>query len=716
MADPATPPANKGSDPNVPKRETLRISLPPRPLKPASTKITPRPNISAATTLPIHPTGQAGGASAPAWSTAVTKPIPNLSRPPSGSIPQLPPKLAPTSPLPNVPAKPTAPPLTGAPPSAKTTPLFPLKNPNSPSAIQGVVTPPPSEGRPITAVVPNPGVLAPQAPTAPAVSSGKMGVVPPRVIVANPQAKVYVQSGRIEVPLDIEPVPHNSKPPALPATQNLPKGFSSASSSGAVPSSAGNNGPTSSTRAPEPLTPQPPLIPPASSASAGVVESPGRPTTPDGKIAPVQIKKPTASLRLVDLPVTPGSRDVTQAMEAPPIPAAPASVPMSKTSPVAAVPTPVVSASPTPVAKVFPVAMPSPAAPASPMPVAKAPSVPTPSVLKPSPSTALPAPVVSKTASVPPPPPPMTRRLEPAPALPPRPTMVSPVPPPPTPAASALTAPVDSDKPPQKKKSSAIVPPPRASSPSGSLPGSLVSAPAPLTAAAVSPQDKSTIAPPRRSQAMPLAAAAVASAATPKVNVPTAVIPASSAPGAVKPIMPIMPGGKPGAILPVSPGKPGGITPVAPASGAVMPMKPAAASPAITPEGNKKSGTSVIKNAPPKETARITVKPSLLGASANAPRAGVGNLPTVKPAGGAVPVVAAATAVAAVGGVKAATTKPKTGVVSPASSAPKSAPAAAIKFQEEEEPGSTTVSTILAGVLALMTWGTAGILLASVWQ
>ena len=36
MAD-STP---ESKDPNAPKRETLRISLPPRPLKPASGKIT----------------------------------------------------------------------------------------------------------------------------------------------------------------------------------------------------------------------------------------------------------------------------------------------------------------------------------------------------------------------------------------------------------------------------------------------------------------------------------------------------------------------------------------------------------------------------------------------------------------------------------------------------------------------------------------------------
>ncbi len=82
MAD-ATP---EGKDPNAPKRETLRISLPPRPLKPATGKIapTPRPNVSAATTLPMHTSSQLEPAPVsnvpPAWSTAVTKPMPSISK------------------------------------------------------------------------------------------------------------------------------------------------------------------------------------------------------------------------------------------------------------------------------------------------------------------------------------------------------------------------------------------------------------------------------------------------------------------------------------------------------------------------------------------------------------------------------------------------------------------------------------------------------------
>ena len=190
MADSAAP---AGPDP---KRETLRISLPPRPLKPDSSKIspTPRPNISAATTLPINATGHLvptpASSAPPAWSTAMTKPMPSVSKPPSGSLPP----------------RPSAPPLSGAQPNFETTPLFPQKSP----AAMGVTTEVPETVQPQARAATDPGI------------SGRMGIQPPRVIVANPQAKVFVQSGKVEVPEDLEPIAHRSKPPALPATQALP--------------------------------------------------------------------------------------------------------------------------------------------------------------------------------------------------------------------------------------------------------------------------------------------------------------------------------------------------------------------------------------------------------------------------------------------------------------------------------------------------------------
>jgi hypothetical protein len=111
---------------------------------------------------------------------------------------------------------------------------------------------------------------------------------------------------------------------------------------------------------------------------------------------------------------------------------------------------------------------------------------------------------------------------------------------------------------------------------------------------------------------------------------------------------------------------------------------------------NKKSGTSVIKSAPPKETARITVKPSLPAATARP----AGNLPTVKPAEGAVPLVAkAGVATAAVAAIKGAEAKPKAAAAKSPST---------VKY--EEEPASTLLTTVAAGVLAALTWGTAAIL------
>jgi len=158
--------------------------------------------------------------------------------------------------------------------------------------------------------------------------------------------------------------------------------------------------------------------------------------------------------------------------------------------------------------------------------------------------------------------------------------------------------------------------------------------------------------------------------------------------------------------------------------------------PSPSPANNPKSGTTVVKSAPPKETARITVKPSLPGAGAVRP-AGGGNLPTVKPAA-AVAVAAAAGVVAGVAAAKTVpnpaakpaatlpgTAKPATVVAksgaapsatpSPSSAKPTAKPAVPATFQEEPT-GSTLVTTILAGALAALTWGTAGILAASYFQ
>ncbi|HEY0257165.1 MAG TPA: hypothetical protein VGC39_06975, partial [Candidatus Methylacidiphilales bacterium] len=226
----------------------------------------------------------------------------------------------------------------------------------------------------------------------------------------------------------------------------------------------------------------------------------------------------------------------------------------------------------------------------------------------------------------------------------------------------------------------------------------------------------SSIAPPRRTQAMPMVASAIAASVTPRVNVPT---PAATPPApsvAIKPITPVSGGVTP--IKPVTPGAPGPISPVSPIKpivpGAIKPLspgqsppKPASATPAPAVPLDKKSGTAVIKNAPPKETARITVKSNI--PSAVTPAGGV--RPTVK---AVAPVVAAAAAV----GAAAATVKGAEPVkVKAASTVPVNAPATgSIRFEEPPVAESTTLTTGLAAALAVLTWGIAGFLFASVYS
>jgi hypothetical protein len=163
--------------------------------------------------------------------------------------------------------------------------------------------------------------------------------------------------------------------------------------------------------------------------------------------------------------------------------------------------------------------------------------------------------------------------------------------------------------------------------------------------------------------------------------------------------MPVKPGGvpspvKPGGPLPVKPVVPGSVSPVKPlAPGTVKP-----GSPPLAPVEVSKSGTSVIKASPPKETARITVKPSLPGGTPTVKPAG--NLSTVKPAG-SMPVVATAAGAAAV-----AAAKPGVKAAAPAATIP----VAGVKPMVYQEDPNTLISTIAAGVGAVLTWGTAAIL------
>jgi hypothetical protein len=181
----------------------------------------------------------------------------------------------------------------------------------------------------------------------------------------------------------------------------------------------------------------------------------------------------------------------------------------------------------------------------------------------------------------------------------------------------------------------------------------------------------------------------VIGATVPKPVLPGAVAPKPVLPGAIAPVSPIKPV-LPGAVAPVAPISP--IKPVTPAGLTPVPLKPAAAVPVVLPQGDKRTGTTAVKNAPPKETARITVKPSL-------PNRGTAT-PTV-----AKPVVAA--------GAAAAATVAAAGVASAPKPKPAGTPPVAIMPGAFEEEKSTTLTTSLAGVMAVLTWGTAALLLAS---
>ena len=101
--------------------------------------------------------------------------------------------------------------------------------------------------------------------------------------------------------------------------------------------------------------------------------------------------------------------------------------------------------------------------------------------------------------------------------------------------------------------------------------------------------------------------------------------------------------------------------------------------------------------------------------------------PVTKPSAGTVPIVVAAAgaAIAAKTAAKpASTSKPATtvvttGITTARSTATKppvpelATPAVAVPSTQFQEEGSTTLTTALAGVLAVLTWGTAAVLIAS---
>ena len=194
-------------------------------------------------------------------------------------------------------------------------------------------------------------------------------------------------------------------------------------------------------------------------------------------------------------------------------------------------------------------------------------------------------------------------------------------------------------------------------------------------------------------------------------------------PGAVAPIKPVVPGVPPAPVLPARPAA--GL--VAPPPPGGTPLKPVSTSPANLSAPNLKTGTTIVKSAPPKETARITVKPNLPAAPVRA-----SNLAVAKPAGAvpaaavaAVPAAATTAVVAEAGGPKpagkpVAAGKPATTIVK-AAGAGKVAVAkasampvvAAVPVAQYQEESSSMLTTILAGALAVLTWGTAGVLIAS---
>jgi hypothetical protein len=91
-----------------------------------------------------------------------------------------------------------------------------------------------------------------------------------------------------------------------------------------------------------------------------------------------------------------------------------------------------------------------------------------------------------------------------------------------------------------------------------------------------------------------------------------------------------------------------------------------------------------------------------------------GNFPVAKVAGVAAVAAGGAVAARAVSAQKPATTIVKAaGAGKVAVAKPAAMPVAASTAPQYVEEGSTTLTTVLAGLLALLTWGTAGVLIAS---
>jgi hypothetical protein len=108
----------------------------------------------------------------------------------------------------------------------------------------------------------------------------------------------------MELPSDVKPIEHETKPPALPGTQTLPRVKPPSGSIQTLTTTTTTRTPTivttGTTKPPTPLEPQSPISSTVGDASKGIVAAPGRPLLADGTVAPVKPKKPTGYLRLVD--------------------------------------------------------------------------------------------------------------------------------------------------------------------------------------------------------------------------------------------------------------------------------------------------------------------------------------------------------------------------------------------------------------------------------
>jgi hypothetical protein len=332
MADDVTPSA----DPNNQKRETLRVTLPPRPLKPDSTQLS-RPNSGTAATIPLKSSDRMGApvsqGGTPAWSTAVTQPMQKPARPPTGLVAPTPSQIKQSASL------------TGS--RAKTEPLV-LPTAANPRSLAPSLT---SSSASKTAMLrPGPGFAAPvnlppplpvgtgRVPTSTGrvpTATGRVNLVPPRVIIANPQAKVFV-SGKTDILGTLDPVQHSSRPPALPATGTLPmitkdtvgmprrpeSGLSETARTPLPELPLAETLPPA--RVPETLAPQPPLVSPSQTSSA-----PG--FTPPLGLSP-------AAAPNMPLPIAKSAPIMAPSVRPPAIPSVPPPVVVSSTAPVAATP------------------------------------------------------------------------------------------------------------------------------------------------------------------------------------------------------------------------------------------------------------------------------------------------------------------------------------------------------------------------------------------